>query len=125
MMNRLILTACLTLLGAGTVNANRSFQNGIKKEAVVIPDTEKIVSIRGGAGPIEPATAAKLIGAMYTVQGAVGTLSPTSNNEAYGVKTLVPVTSSFRERLHIASLNMASSYPVFLSRARVSIQQLV
>mmetsp|Transcript_4411 Transcript_4411/g.7900 ORF Transcript_4411/g.7900 Transcript_4411/m.7900 type:complete len:291 (-) Transcript_4411:731-1603(-) len=89
-MNRLILTACLALLGAGTANAKRSFQNGIKKQAVGIPDTKKIVSIRGGAGPIEPVTAAKLVGALYTVQGAVGTLSPTRSNEAYGVKTFVP-----------------------------------
>jgi len=86
-MNRLILTALVTLLGAGTANASLSFQNGIKKQAVVIiPDTKKIVSIRGGAGPIEPVTAAKVVGAINIIQGAVCALSPKSNSEAYGLK---------------------------------------
>lgn len=86
MVNRLILTTLVALLSAGIANASLSFQKGIKKQAIVIPDTKKIVSIRGGAGPIEPATAAKLVGALCAVQGAISTLSPTTNSKAYGLK---------------------------------------
>jgi len=70
--------ASLALVFFGTANAAPSFV----PEAAV---TKQALSIRGGAGPLDPALTAKVLLGTCAVQGSYAHLAPNKNGELYGI----------------------------------------
>ena len=65
------------LAGMGSVAGKKAF---VPKRAAL----QKQLAVRGGGGPIEPATAANIMGGLYLAQGAMMSLAPLKTLESYG-----------------------------------------
>ena len=95
-MIRSVFLSALALLLAISGNVNAAVPKTFVKQSLL----HKELSVRGGAGPLDATTAAKIAGAIGLTQGVSQALAPTANLELYGSsKPVNPLTVHMIRRI--------------------------
>jgi hypothetical protein len=96
-----LLAASSFGIASGSIASHKAFS---ARSSLV----EKQLSVRGGAGPIDPTLAAKIFTGAYLVQGSAAVLAPKPTLKAYGLPHSLAIESLVdSEGLYILSIGIA------------------